>query len=455
MVAPTEPLRIFVAMPGTMMGETAPWKDIKQIEDKFYNKIQAAVQELLKRPVSLVIEKNKLKAGSIHRSMFREAWEADVYIADLTGNNPNVYLELGVRWAVRDGVTVIVSQRVDEIKFNAASSRAILYASTSDPDDLVNSIERVTTVILNGLKATNHCDSPVRDGESLVLFKRDELETLETEIRRLRMARGEDLLTAARATTDGTQRLKLLLQVVEVNPARIDGWLDLAEESRKQEAYGKAIEAARQAIALDPENARAHKELGAVFSKQEDWDRAIEALREAVRLEPKNGDALSILGGAYRRKGMGTGGGFDWDSLRRSRDTYSEAGKLDPYDTYPLLNVAKLDLILSREEPARKKAAEAQFKNLQYLCNYRVTQTASDPEPYWARFDLADAYLLSGDVKDGLENYRLTMASIPPERRSSVFSSVASPLENLLRVGVVQGDTEVAVRTILAELSSN
>ena len=410
------------------------------------------MQKRLKRPVELVIEKKKLLGGPIHHSMFREAWEADIYIADLTGNNPNVYLELGVRWAVRDGITVVVSQLVNEIKFNAAFTRAIPYVSTSDPGELAKSIDHVTKTILNGLKAANHCDSPVRLGEAWVLCKKNEIEALEAEVRRLTAARGDDLLTAAQATTDGAQKLKLLREVVGINPSRVDGWLDLAEESRKQHAYDQAIEAASRAIALEPQNGRAYKELGTVFSQQEAWDRAIDALQKAVKLLQRDGDALSILGGAYRRKGTGAVGGFDWDSLRRSRDTYSEAAKLDPFDTYPLLNVAKLDLLLSREEPSRKKNSEAQFKNLQSLCTYRVSVTADGPEPYWPRFDLADAQMLSGDVKGGLENYRLAMASVPPERRISVFSSVASPLETLLRVGVVSGDIEASLKIITKEL---
>jgi hypothetical protein len=35
--------------------------------------------------------------------MFREAVDADVYIADLSGANANVYLEPGVRWALGAG----------------------------------------------------------------------------------------------------------------------------------------------------------------------------------------------------------------------------------------------------------------------------------------------------------------------------------------------------------------
>lgn len=58
--------------------------------------------------------------------MFNEALQAPVYIVDLTGANANVYLELGVRWALRDRVTVLVCQNEErDIKFNVSPSRVI------------------------------------------------------------------------------------------------------------------------------------------------------------------------------------------------------------------------------------------------------------------------------------------------------------------------------------------
>ncbi len=118
-------IRVFVAMPGTNMGESASWQNIDEIKMFFYEAIGDKLQQVMQCQVELVVEKDKVLQGNIHASMFKEAWDADVYIADLTGNNPNVYLELGVRWAVKDKVTVIVSQDVSSIKFNAASNRAI------------------------------------------------------------------------------------------------------------------------------------------------------------------------------------------------------------------------------------------------------------------------------------------------------------------------------------------
>jgi hypothetical protein len=114
-------LRVFVAMPGTTMGEKATWGNIGEIKESLLEPVAKLLEQRLNRKVTLVIEKEKTATGTIHRSMFAEAMDADIYIADLTGANPNVYLELGVRWALRDGVTIPVCQDLSEVKFNVSS----------------------------------------------------------------------------------------------------------------------------------------------------------------------------------------------------------------------------------------------------------------------------------------------------------------------------------------------
>src|SRR5579859_6998309 len=107
-----QPLRMFVAMPGTSMGERASWDNIPEIKRSLLTAVADRLEEKLDRPVTIVVEKDKLGSGQIHPSMFREAVDAEVYIADLSGANPNVYLELGVRWALSDGITILISQEV-------------------------------------------------------------------------------------------------------------------------------------------------------------------------------------------------------------------------------------------------------------------------------------------------------------------------------------------------------
>ena len=151
------PLRIFVAMPGIDMGPHATYKNPESVKANLLQPVVDKLKARLGRDVQMSTEKDKRVAGVIHESMFAEARDADVYIADLTGANPNVYLDLGVRWALGDNVTVIISQNVEDLRFNVFANRAILYY----PDIIIKAIDDVVEAIENGLN-TAKPDGPVR-----------------------------------------------------------------------------------------------------------------------------------------------------------------------------------------------------------------------------------------------------------------------------------------------------
>jgi tetratricopeptide (TPR) repeat protein len=439
--------RIFVAMPGTSMGEKAKWSNPADIKKYFFERIREKVSKERGEPFDLVVEKDKRISATIHADMFAESLISDVYIADLTGRNPNVYLELGVRWAVRDSVTILVSQDLDQVGFNVSGNRVFPYSQ--DPAELQNAIDIVSEAIVRGL-ADPRCDNPVRHSSNLVQISRDELAGLKAEIERLRQQRGEDLLAAARAAEDPRERRRLLETALGVNPASVPAHLALAQELRKAGSYDKAAVLLHRAIALAPSSGEAYRELGIVCGKLKRSADAVEALRKAVQLSPNDYEALSNLGGALRRYGMRDAPDrYDFAVLGEAHNAYASAAKIQPHDTYALLNLARLDLMLSKVEPARKAAAVSQFKRLQNLCAYHVSENPSD---HWRRFDLADSYLLSGDVDQGARTYAEALDTVAPEYRVSTYATVAGPLDELRLLGVLDPPVLAAVVEILARL---
>lgn len=159
-------LRVFVAMPVKTMGEDAPWGDVKEIRQKLLSPAASEIGKRLGCDVKLVIEDEKKSPGHIPSSMFAEASDADIYIADLTGFSANVFLELGVRWAVRNGVTILIAQDTNNLKFNVAYNRAIEYGPM--PTQLENAISDIAECAVSGLTGENTCDSPVRSSGHLV-----------------------------------------------------------------------------------------------------------------------------------------------------------------------------------------------------------------------------------------------------------------------------------------------
>jgi len=56
---------------------------------------------------------------------------SSLVIADLTGGNPNVYLEVGYAWG-KERPTLLIAKSSDELKFDVKSQRCIIYENISD-----------------------------------------------------------------------------------------------------------------------------------------------------------------------------------------------------------------------------------------------------------------------------------------------------------------------------------
>jgi len=75
----------------------------------------------------IVREVDRSQSGSITASIVRSIAKADVVIVDITGRNPNVFLELGIRYALRSKVTILLAQIGTQIPFDIKVYRYIEY----------------------------------------------------------------------------------------------------------------------------------------------------------------------------------------------------------------------------------------------------------------------------------------------------------------------------------------
>jgi O-acetyl-ADP-ribose deacetylase (regulator of RNase III) len=90
--------------------------------------------------------------GLIHRDMIREIFEADVAIVDITTTNANVFYELGVRHALRKGVTVVIRRKGTDIPFNIRDLRVLDY-DPSKVMSLVRAKETIAEFVRAGLQS--------------------------------------------------------------------------------------------------------------------------------------------------------------------------------------------------------------------------------------------------------------------------------------------------------------
>jgi hypothetical protein len=108
---------IFVAM---------PFND--EMEDVFIFGVQGAVQE-----AGYLCERVDMATftGDIVERIKSRIESANLVIADLTGSNANVYLEVGYAWG-RKVSTLLICRKIDELKFDVKGHRCVAYSSIND-----------------------------------------------------------------------------------------------------------------------------------------------------------------------------------------------------------------------------------------------------------------------------------------------------------------------------------
>jgi len=100
------------------------------------------------------------KSGSFIKDILENIYSSYVVIADLTGQNPNVFYELGVRHALRPR-TILIAQKMEDIPSDIRDYRTIIYdTSAKGAADFKKRIKKFLTEIQ---KEPERPDNPVLD----------------------------------------------------------------------------------------------------------------------------------------------------------------------------------------------------------------------------------------------------------------------------------------------------
>lgn len=97
--------------------------------------------------------------GWVHKRMLQHIFEDSVAIVDTSSLNANVFYELGVRHALRKGVTVLIQREGTTWPFNIAGMNSISY--TTNPRGVKEAVKAIAKFISNALNNPAHVDSLV------------------------------------------------------------------------------------------------------------------------------------------------------------------------------------------------------------------------------------------------------------------------------------------------------
>lgn len=150
----------FVLMPFGLNGEYGGGPT--ESEYVFTEIIEPGVVEAgrhLEQPPRIWREVDSNRGGSITAAIVRGIARADVAVVDITGRNPNVFLELGIRYALRSKVTVLLAQVGTQVPFDIKGYRYIEY----DRFKPWEARKRIADAIREGLSEAVTSDSAVFD----------------------------------------------------------------------------------------------------------------------------------------------------------------------------------------------------------------------------------------------------------------------------------------------------
>jgi tetratricopeptide (TPR) repeat protein len=292
----------FVAMPFGM-------KKDSQGNDIDFNRVYSELIKPALEAAGLEVFRadEEMRAGEIRKDMFQELLIADLVVADLTLDNPNVWYELGVRHALRARGVVLVQGPRPYQPFDIYTDRKLPYSMKGhgpDPATLEQDRATLTEMAMVTMESwRGRKISPVYDlvpnlqepdWKSLRIGDvREFWERYEAWAARLELAR--------KATQIGD--VLVLADEAPIAAFRAEAWIKAGETLRKAEHFTFGLEQLERGLAIEPHNLHGLREKGMclqrlALKKEPDHslDRARAHYRDVLEEFPSDPETWALLG---------------------------------------------------------------------------------------------------------------------------------------------------------------
>jgi tetratricopeptide (TPR) repeat protein len=429
MSASTQPISLFVAMPYTQMGTDAKWGKPQSVA-AFYEQVRKRIAQKMKRKVVMRIEKDTPKSGLVIGEMFQAIRDADIFIADITGSNANVFLELGVRYGVSNQVTILTTQEDKAPPFDINQIAVVRYADGPTQ----NAEKRIADIVYSELNTTKG-GSPILSLLDAQVVPRRQWELFSGE-------RIQLMIHQARQESEAGQKLRILQEAVDVDPFSLPAQIELIGLLRATDQLEAALQANDQAARRFPRCMPLLKERGRVLdrlsAKGEDrLDEAIEAFSQALLFAESDADLHGCLGGVLRRKALRSSGTIASGLLNQAFQHYFQSLKADRHSTYAGMNLMRLIMLGATPTADFSGSEEEYLTRMFHLCAFEVsdTQCLDKGEKWWPMFDLGDVLLLQNHMDRAIATYNEAIAAIPPHARRDQLLSPLRTWKELLESG--------------------
>jgi hypothetical protein len=368
--------------------------------DSVFKKIIApAVEQAGLEPIRADEEKI---GGTIHKPMFERLMLCHYAVADITGANPNVFYELGIRHALRPSSTVILFVEGTVIPFDIALARGISYKTDGagepvDPDPPIAAI----AAHLSEARVTPHDDSPIF--QLVDVLPHTQIDHTKTDIFRQQVDYSkkykERLAAAVRGGADAVKAIAAEPALKNLNDIETGVIVDLYLSLRDVEAYAAMVDLYAR---MPPPLQRAkmlREQLGFALNRDGRFEDAEKVLKEVIAEFGASSETNGLLGRIYKDrwgKAQEAGRPEARSLLRRAIDTYLQGFEADWRDAYPGVNALTLMEQLDKPDPRKDKILPVVY--------YSVTRKAAMNPDYWDYATLLELSVLGNDHDAADEN---------------------------------------------------
>jgi tetratricopeptide (TPR) repeat protein len=409
----------------------------------------------------------ELRAGDIRTDMFQELLIADLVVADLTLDNPNVWYELGVRHALRArGVVLICGGRVTTA-FDLYTDRKLRYSIKDrgpDPATLEQDKENLADMVKATMESWHGRKvSPVYhlmpnlqepDWKSLRIGDvREFWEQHDAWESRIALARkaghiGDVLVLANEAP---------------IAAFRAEAWIKAGEALRKAERFKFALEQLECGLAIEPHNLRGLREQGICLQRLalagrpgHSLDRARAHYHKVLKLHPQDPETWALLGrvdkdawiAAWRQpdktaEQRRTEAADEDALLRAAIDSYATAYRRNPNHYYSGINA--LTLMHLHRQLINDPRYDREMNTMAGALRFAAECEPDEQQLFWSKMTLGDLEVLVGTPDATKTAYKEALAK--NDKDWFALNSSRAQLQLLKDLGFRPENVEAGIAT--------
>ncbi len=417
----------FVAMPFGVK------KDSQGIEIDFNRVYAELIKPALEAAGLDVFRADEEKsAGEIRADMFQELLIADLVVADLTLDNPNVWYELGVRHALRArGVVLVQGPRLSQ-PFDIYTDRKLQYSLKDrgpDPETLEQNKANLTEMVKATMESWHGRKvSPVyqlmpnlqepdwkslRIGDVVEFWQQHDAWERRIELARKAGHIGDVLVLADEAP---------------VAAFRAEAWIKAGEALRKAEHFNFGLEQLERGLVVDPHNLKGLREQGICLQRLalagkpgHSLDRARDHYRTVLEQYPQDPETWALLGrvdkdawiAAWCRPGnrpeqMREEAAYEDALLRAAIDSYAKSYRRNPSHYYSGINA--LTFMHLYRHLTNDPRYDKDMATMAGAVRFAAESEPDEPQHFWPKTTIGDLEVLVGTPVTTTAAYKEALA---------------------------------------------